>query len=145
MVMTKLSKLREITLASSTNVIFLRIVSIFLLIVALQYWIRLTGVFEGAEFRYDTMSEHWRVASLFMAIALPVTALGLWNGASWGIVLWFPCAAIELSMHLWLTELYGPSPLKVGFHVSTVFLYLMYTTLVRFLTNKSLTQSSTNP
>lgn len=142
--MKELLKLRDVVLASSTNVIFLRIVSIFLLLIALQYWIRLTGVFAGAEYRYDTMSEHWRVASLILAITLPVTALGLWNGSSWGIVLWLPCAAIELSMHLWLTELYGVSNVKVGFHITTVLLYIAYTFLIRFLTNKSLTQSNTN-
>lgn len=143
--MKELSKLRDVALSSSTHVIFLRIISIILLIIALQYWTRLTGVFSGDEYRYDTMSEHWRIASLFLAIALPVTALGLWNGSSWGIVLWLPCAAIELTMHLWLDDLYGTSNFKVGFHAATVLLYISYAFLIRFLANKSLTQPSTNP
>ncbi|MGI9400057.1 MAG: DUF6163 family protein [Rhizobiaceae bacterium] len=143
--MTKLTKLGDYIRAESTNVVFLRVVSIGLLFIALQYWVRLTGVFEGDEYRYDTMSEHWRIASLFMAVTLPVTALGLWNGSSWGIVLWLPCAAIELTMHLWLTELFGASPIKAGFHLGTVTLYVIYVLLIRFLANKSLTRLNTNP
>jgi Family of unknown function (DUF6163) len=118
---------------------FLRIVSLVLVLFALQYWMRLTGIFSGSEYRFDTMTEHWRIAALAMAIGLPVTALGLWSGASWGIVLWIPVAAIELVMYLWFDELYGTAPFKVGFHIVTIVVFVGYSLLDRFLTNKTLT------
>jgi hypothetical protein len=112
----------------------------FLIVFALQYWMRLTGIFSGPQYRFDTMAEHWRIATLAMAVGLPVTALGLWSGASWGIVLWFPVAAIELVMYLWLDELYGTAPFKVSFHIVTILFFVGYSFLDQFLANKALTQ-----
>lgn len=134
------SKLRKLVPGTEFSLPFLRIVSLFLIVFALQYWMRLTGIFSGPQFRFDTMAEHWRIATLAMAVSLPVAALGLWSGASWGIVLWFPVAAIELVMYWWFDELFGTAPFKVGFHAVTIGFFVCYSLLDRFLTNKTLTR-----
>ncbi len=122
-----------------------RFVALVLILIALQYWVRLIGVFPGEQYRFDTMSEQWRFASSVMAVALPVTALGLWNGTSWGIVLWLPVAATEIAMHTWLGDVYGGSILKVVFHLVTVTAYLLNHFAQRFLANNSLTKPGNTP
>jgi Family of unknown function (DUF6163) len=114
----------------------LRIVALVLLAIALQYWARLTGLY-GAGVRFDTMPEHWRLAATFMAVALPVTALGLWSGGSWGVVLWLPLIGLELLMYGWFTDLYGRDDIRIAFHLSSVVLFGCFVALERFLANRA--------
>lgn len=95
---------------------FLRFVALFLIFFTLQYWMRLTGFNDGANWRFDTMPEHWRFAAAVLAVAMPVAALGLWGRLSWGIAIWLPVISMELAMYGILDELYGSSPFRLAFH-----------------------------
>ena len=64
-------------LVENLQVIFLRMVALFLLAFALVYWAMLTGTLPANPIRFDTMPEYWRIASLVMAVILPVAAVGL--------------------------------------------------------------------
>ena len=103
---------------------FARAVALVLLFFALRYWIRLTGFHPGEEFRFDTMSEHWRVASSSLAVLLPVAALGLWGRFSWGVVVWMLAAVQEIAMHTWFSDLFGRADLTVAFHLVAVSIYI---------------------
>lgn len=97
--------------------LYMRVVGMVFLALALQSWVRVTGVLDGAQFRFDTMSEHWRLASSVLCVLLPVAALGLWAGEAWGAVLWIAAASTAIAMHVMLPELYGRSDLLVAFHI----------------------------
>ena len=116
---------------------FLRFIAIVLLIMALQYWVRLLGLFEGPQYRFDTMSDHWRVATGLLAVGLPIAALGLWTNTYWGIVLWVLAVIVEFVMHVWFQNLFGPAPLRLAFHLICLFAFLASQATDRFLENRT--------
>lgn len=97
--------------------VYLRVVGMIFLALALQSWIRVTGVIDGPQFRFDTMSDHWRLASAVLCVLLPVGALGLWAGEAWGVVLWVAAASTAIAMHVLLPQLYGRADLLIAFHL----------------------------
>lgn len=127
------------------DAVFPRVIAIFLLLFAVQYWTRLTGFRAGPEFRFDTMSDHWRVASASLAVLFPVAALGLWGRFSWGFVVWLLAAGGETVMHVWLTELYGRADFTVGFHLVTFVIFVVLRVAARLMANGKLTQSTDSP
>ena len=116
-------RLKDVLRADRLDLLVLRSVAIVLLIFALMYWARLTGVMAGEDYRFDTMGRHWRLAALVMAVALPITALGLWSATYWGVVLWIPVAAVELLMYGWFSDLFGSSATRIAFHLLALALY----------------------
>lgn len=103
--------------------VVVRTVALVLLFFAIRYWMRVTGYHGGEEYRFDTMSEHWRVASASLSVLLPVAALGMWGRFSWGAVIWFLAAAQQIAMHAWLTESFGRADLTVAFHLTAITVY----------------------
>ena len=108
---------RETGRVDILQISFLRVIGMVFIFFSIQYWMRLTGVYPGAEFSFDTMSEHWRLASSVLAVLLPATALGLWGGYRWGVVLWLVAAIMELTMHVAMTGQFGRSDMRVAFHL----------------------------
>lgn len=102
---------------------FLRAVAVYSLILGLMYWVRLVGIYPGADWRFDLMPVHWKVVSVVLAVLFPFAASGLWMLASWGPVIWFICAALEMTMHLWFPELYGARPEFMLAHVAIALVY----------------------
>lgn len=86
---------------------FQRAIAIYCLLFGVLYWIRLVGYYPGSLWRFDLMPTHWQVASVCLAAFFPFAAIGLWMTASWGVVVWFICAAAETVMYLGYPELFG--------------------------------------
>lgn len=119
--MTKEESIREDNrLIGLVATVYPRVVALFLVYFALQYWIRVIGFHPGPENRFDTMSGHWRVAATSLSVMFPVAAVGLWGGYSWGIVVWLLAAGIEATMYVWFSGLFGSSVFTIGFHLVTV-------------------------
>jgi hypothetical protein len=85
----------------------LRVMSMMLIGVTLYYWLRVIGYFDGKEFLFATMSTHWKVASLMMAIFAPVAAIGLWMLSPWGVVIAIMLAIGNLLMFGFMSEFFG--------------------------------------
>lgn len=107
-------------------VLFLRLVALFFLIYAVQYWIRIIGYYDGPQYRFDTMSTAWKTAVAILAVLCPLTALGLWGVFSWGVVVWIAAALIELLMYAVYPEVFGANSTRVTFHLATLAMYLVY-------------------
>lgn len=116
--------------------VFQRVVAMLMIALALQYWMRLTGFSDGAEFRFDTMSEHWRFAASVMAVLLPAAALGLWGAYAWGVVLWVAAVAIEFAMHVFLSEQFGRADIRVAFLILGLVAYGALRIMLRIVNNK---------
>ncbi|MFZ1815773.1 MAG: DUF6163 family protein [Rhizobiaceae bacterium] len=123
-------------LARNLYALFLRVVSMFLLLFALQYWGRLVGIFDGADYRFDTMAAHWRAGGSLLAVLLPVAALGLWGLFSWGPVVWLITVGVEISMYTWFSDLFGRADLRVSFHLLAIVIFLAFRFAILVLTNK---------
>jgi hypothetical protein len=98
---------------------FLRAVAVYSLLYGVFYWVRLIGLYDGDQWRFDLMPVHWQVASVALAVLLPFAASGLWMLASWGPVIWFICAAIELTMYVGFPDLFG-SRLEIALSLGVV-------------------------
>lgn len=105
------------------QMVFSRLVAIILIIFALQYWVQLTGISGDPMLRFDVMSEYWQVAGTTLAVVLPVAAVGLWSGYTWGAFVWLLAVAIELAMYGWFSDLFGSRPLVVAFHLLCLVVY----------------------
>lgn len=101
-----------------------RFAALYCLFFGLLYWIRLIGIHDGAEWRFDLMPAHWQVASVVLATLFPFAASGLWMMASWGAVIWFVCAAAETAMYVGVPELFGYRPAVAISHGVVALLYL---------------------
>jgi hypothetical protein len=86
---------------------FYRVVALICLVLGVTYWVRLIGLHDGADWRFDLMPYYWQAASASLAVLYPIAAIGLWMTASWGPVLWLVCAAAEVIMYVAFEELFG--------------------------------------
>jgi hypothetical protein len=82
---------------------FQRIIAVYCLLFGVLYWIRLIGVYDGPLWRFDLMPVHWQsprgAGGLY-----PFAGIGLWMLTSWGPVIWFICAATEITMYARLSR-----------------------------------------
>ncbi len=102
---------------------FQRIVGAYCLLFGVFYWIRLIGFFPGPLWRFDTMPVEWQVAAVTLAALYPVAGIGLWMTASWGPVIWFICAAIEIVMYGLMGNVFGN---RWGLVASYILIALLY-------------------
>lgn len=104
--------------------LFLRIIAGYCLLFGALYWIRLVGIYDGPLWRFDLMPTHWQVASVVLAVFFPFAAIGLWGLTSWGPVIWFICAATEITMYYGFPELFGNRMLIVASHILVASFYI---------------------
>lgn len=114
------------TTAELAFVWFHRIMAAYCLLFGTLYWVRLSGVYPGADWRFDLMSAPWQVAATSLAVLFPFAATGLWLTASWGPVIWFVCAAAEVVMYVGFPELFGSKPAIALSHGLVIGLYLAF-------------------
>ena len=105
---------------------FHRIIAAYSLLFGVLYWIRLIGIYDGTQWRFDLMPVHWQVATVTLAVLFPFAASGLWMLASWGPVIWFLCAAIETVMHVGFPDLFGARPELIVSHGCVALLYCAF-------------------
>jgi hypothetical protein len=116
---------------------FHRVVAGYCLLFGLLYWIRLVGVHDGADWRFDLMPVHWQIAAATLAVLFPFAASGLWMLASWGPVIWFICAMMELVMYVGFPELFGSRPSLVISHVLVAMLYVGFRVVIAIQKRKA--------
>lgn len=105
---------------------FHRLIAAYSLLFGVMYWVRLIGILDGASWRFDLMPVHWQVVSVVLAVLFPFAASGLWMMASWGPVIWFICAAIEVAMFAGFPDLFGSNLVVVAAHLMVVAVYATF-------------------
>jgi len=105
---------------------FLRLLAICFIGFTVQYWMRVSGYFEGPQWRFDTMSSSWKIASAMLSVLMPVAAVGLWSALSWGQVVWTMAVVIEIVMYSWFPASFGAHPDVIWFHLATIAIYLIF-------------------
>jgi hypothetical protein len=116
--------LPETSLAEIGFVWFLRVVATYCLAFGILYWIRLIGFYDGLTWRFDLMPLHWQMTATTLAVMFPFAAIGLWLLTSWGAVLWFSCAVIEIIMYVWRADMFAYRPSVAISHCMIALLYL---------------------
>lgn len=100
-----------------------RAVALSCLVFGVIYWIRLMGLFDGPEWRFDLMPIYWQATAAPLAVLFPFAAVGLWMLASWGPVIWALCAGTEIVMYGLFPSLFGSRPGLILLHVAVALIY----------------------
>ncbi len=103
--------------------IFMRFVAVSCFYFGIVYWAMLIGYSQDGLARFDLLTNQWRMAATFLAVLYPVCALGLWSGASWGVVVWIAAAGAECLMYGVWSDVYGTKDVLILAHfcVAAVF------------------------
>jgi len=117
-------KPEEKTWAEIGFVWFLRVLAICFIGFTMLYWLRVSGYYQEANWRFDTMTTPWKTASALLSVLLPISAVGLWSTQSWGQVIWTLSVFTEMVMFTWLPGEFGSNPAIVSFHFATIAIYL---------------------
>jgi uncharacterized RDD family membrane protein YckC len=120
------------TVAESTFAWFLRIIAAYCLLFGVLYWIRLIGLYDEPLWRFDTMPVYWQVTAVILAVFYPFAGIGLWMLASWGPVIWFICAATEVTMYAGFPDLFGHRFAIVISHAFVALLYIAFRVVIFF-------------
>ena len=108
---------------------FLRLLALAFAVFALVVWGQLLGFdlgwtgLEGTSF--DALGQQQRVASVVLAVMLPLSATGLWSLAAWGQVVW----GMTITVHVialargWEGSAY--SDWLLAFHAVTLAVYIV--------------------
>lgn len=114
------------TLIETLFTVFMRMTAIACFYFGLRYWDLVLGVTSGSLIRFDVMTVPWRTMTTVLAVAYPITALGLWMGSAWGAVLWVAVAIGEVLAHTLWVQLYGPDDMLIVMDVSIACLYVAF-------------------
>jgi hypothetical protein len=105
---------------------FQRIVAVYCMMLGMVYWVRLIGYYDQPLWRFDLMPVHWQIAATLLSVFFPFAGAGLWMLASWGPVIWFICAAAEITMFVGFPHLFGRQDVVVASHLFAGCLYLAF-------------------
>lgn len=111
---------------------FHRVVAALCLLFGVLYWIRLIGFYPGSVWRFDLMPLHWQIISAALAVLFPFAAVGLWLVASWGPVIWFVCAAIEIIVYGFYQDVFGPRNWAIALHLAVGLCYVGFRAALHF-------------
>ncbi len=104
-------------------VVYLRFISILLLIGGIIYWGRIVGLSEWRGMWFWEMPVSIQGAVVFFAVLDLVAAIGLWLAVSWGTVMWIFRCFCQILMHTAFVDLYGSRPYEIAFYLLTMAIY----------------------
>ncbi len=97
-----------------------RVMSGLLLLLGLFHWAVILGVVAGQGGMFEAMSTPWKAATINLAVADLVAAVGLWQRVAWGNVIWVYAALFEVAMHTVFIGTFGADFVVVLFHVCSL-------------------------
>jgi hypothetical protein len=62
---------------------------------------------------FEVQDPPWQMATVFFAIIDLVAAVGLWIGASWGVIIWLASSVTMIVVHALLPQIYGFQPVVI--------------------------------
>ena len=117
-------------------VAFMRLMSLVFLGFAIMVWLQLVGYWEGDQNRFDTMTTAMRTQTAILAVLFPVASVGLWSTLSWGRVVWYTAAGVQIIGSLFYRDMLGGSLLLVFFHTGCIIFYLILRLSMRLITKE---------
>ena len=119
------------SLSTRLYLLAIKLIGVCFLGFAVWYWAKIIGLYDEA-LRFDTMQNHWKIASVSLAVLQPVVALGLWAAFPWGIAVWIIAALTEVIMFGLYDELFGTNDLLIAFHIFCAVVIISFHLLFRY-------------
>lgn len=104
---------------------FLRTLGVVFLIAGLIYWRPLIGLVDDPTAAFTALERPEQITLLIFALLMPVTATGLWFGASWGVGLIAMSLIIRLIMAFGFPQHFQPEYVVIGGHVAIIVIYVV--------------------
>ncbi len=104
---------------------YLRLLAVIFFAGTLYTWLATVGFWEGANFRFDTMSVELKIYSAVMLVMLPVTSVGLWTTLAWGRVIWLFAITFQSVSILRFPDIIIQSRWVLLFHAVCLVSYLI--------------------
>lgn len=101
---------------------FLRGLSFLYLLWGVTNWMTIIGVPGTADFLEFPAPR--QALTVYLAVMMPIAAVGLWTKSSWGTVIWLIVALSEVTANTVFSGLFGWAFDLVGFHLVTMTIYL---------------------
>ena|SRR5436190_5504323 len=94
----------------------------------LRQWALIVGVL-GASL--EALPTATKIATMYLAVADLVAAVGLWMRAAWGRVIFIAAAISEIAFHTAFVATYGPAWVLVAIHGAALAVYAILAVLAR--------------
>jgi 4-amino-4-deoxy-L-arabinose transferase-like glycosyltransferase len=108
-----------------------RLVAIVLMLFGLREWAVILGVATSFGGSFETMTVAWKMATMYLAVADLVAAVGLWMRVAWGNVVWVCVAGSEVAFHTVFATTFGSDYTIVVFHLFALGGYATLVVLAR--------------
>jgi len=103
--------------------LFLRAVAVLSLAKGLYHWAVICGFGAAPGGGFEAKSSPWQMATVFFAIIDLVAAVGLWLGASWGVIIWLASSVTMIVVHALLPQIYGFQPVIIVGEIALIIGY----------------------
>ncbi|PLX39674.1 MAG: hypothetical protein C0606_02660 [Hyphomicrobiales bacterium] len=114
-----------------TQVWYMRMIGLHMLGAGVIHWARIVGFVEWRGNWFWEMSVPDQTVTVYFGVLDLVSAIGLWLGASWGVVIWMFRILTQIIMHTAFADLFGKRPYEIGFYILTVALYFVFAYLAQ--------------
>ncbi|OQW54564.1 DUF6163 family protein [Candidatus Raskinella chloraquaticus] len=101
---------------------FLRLLALLYLLWGAANWAAIIGVPGTADFLQSSLPRQVLIG--YLAVMMPIAAVGLWVTSSWGTVIWLVVALSEVVANTLFADIFGWAFDLVAFHIVTMAIYL---------------------
>jgi hypothetical protein len=101
---------------------FARALALVFFVRGVQHWLVILGA-PGFGALQD-LTTAGQVLTGHLAVVMVLAAVGLWLGASWGIVVWLMAALSEIVAHVAFADLFGSAWALVAAHLGAMIIYV---------------------
>lgn len=101
-----------------------RTLSGILILFGLVQWASIIGLVPVGSGAFAEQNGAWQIATINLAVAYLVAAVGLWMLATWGIVLWIYATVSVIAMHTVFAGTYGVDLLALALQLTVVAAYM---------------------
>ncbi len=101
-----------------------RALSGILILFGLAQWASIIGLIPVGSGVFADQSGAWQIATINLAVAYLVAAVGLWMLATWGIVIWIYAVASVVAMHTVFAGTYGVNLLALALQLTVAAAYM---------------------
>jgi hypothetical protein len=104
--------------------LFLRAVAVLSLAKGLFHWAVICSFGAAPGGGFEAKSSPWQMATVFFAVIDLVAAVGLWLGASWGVIIWLASSVSMIVVHTLFPQIYGFQPMIVVGEIALIVGYV---------------------
>ena len=120
---------------------YLRLIGLHLLGAGIIHWARIVGFSEWRGHWFWEMPIAEQTVTVYFGVLDLVSAIGLWLGVSWGVVIWIFRILTQTVMHTAFADVFGRRPYEIVFFVLTVGVYF----ILAYLAQKEQEVAERNP